>query len=104
LLQFTSTSLGENTVGSWQLYFDGSDEGLSNDLVGAWVDPASGDLYLNFEQTVNLDGSTINALSIARCQPVSLGTNTNVQCGLFWDGSNLGLSGKQLNGISLSSP
>ena len=104
LLQFTATSLGQDTAGSWQLYFDGSDEGLSIDLVGAWVDPAGGDLYLNFLQTVNLDGATINPLAIARCQPVSLGSNTNVQCELYWDGSNLGLAGKQLTGISLSLP
>lgn len=104
LLQFTPTSMGENTAGNWQLYFDGSDEGIKKDLIGAWVEPESGDLYLSFERAVKLDGVKIPIRAIARCRPISLGSNTNCQGELYWLGNISGIGGAKLLGISLGSP
>ncbi|MBV5331475.1 hypothetical protein JZU69_03585, partial [bacterium] len=65
LLVFTPAQLGATTSGTWAMYFDGSDVGLSNtsneDVNGVWVD-AAGKIYLttlgNFSVTgVSGDGS-----------------------------------------------
>jgi uncharacterized repeat protein (TIGR01451 family) len=88
LLIFTATSLGANTSGTWELYFDGSDVGLgasSEDVSGAWLDP-NGDIYLttlgDFAVTdVSGDGSDIFI-----CQPISTGENTNCSFSMFLDG------------------
>ncbi len=45
ILEFTPTSLGGNTAGSWTLYFDGSDVALTTtteNLWGLWRDDAAG--------------------------------------------------------------
>ena len=50
LLVFTATQLGQTTSGTWAMYFDGSDVGLSTstneDVNGVWIDPGNGQIYL----------------------------------------------------------
>lgn len=87
LLAFTATSLGAQTQGSWSLYFDGSDLGLTEageDISSAWNH--HGDLYLTTKgkfdafdgvTEVKGDGETIFAFT-----PFSTGDTTS---GLIFD-------------------
>lgn len=91
LFLFTAASLGENTVGVWSLYFDGSDLAgprMGNDLWGVWVD-ASGELYLSTESDI-LGDDDDDSVDIFRCRPAALGNDTNCPLSRFWDGAAYG--------------
>ncbi|MCC6606866.1 MAG: CSLREA domain-containing protein [Anaerolineae bacterium] len=96
LVVFTPTSLGENTAGSWELYFDGSDVGLlsaSGDSIEAvHVDEETGQLYL----VTSGQGDQVLV-----CTPVSLGQNTNCTFSLFWNGPDYGLATDQIDAMSI---
>ena len=96
LVVFTPTSLGENTAGSWDLYFDGSDVGLlsaSGDSIEAvHVDEETGALYL----VTSGQGGQIMV-----CSPVSLGQNTSCTFTLFWNGPDYGLDTAQIDAIAI---
>ncbi|MCB8926393.1 MAG: CSLREA domain-containing protein [Ardenticatenaceae bacterium] len=80
LVVFTPTSLGENTDGSWDIYFDGSDVSLlsasQDSIVGVHQDAETGDLYI---ATSMANGQ------ILVCSPDSLGEYTACTFNLFWD-------------------
>ncbi|MCA9900697.1 MAG: CSLREA domain-containing protein [Ardenticatenaceae bacterium] len=96
LLIFTPTSLGEVTAGSWQLYFDGSDEKLlsasKDSIEGVHVDEATGSIYLVT--------STANG-QIYVCTPGSLGQFTNCAFTMFWSGSEAGLPAGAIDAIAI---
>lgn len=86
LLAFSPTSLGENTAGSWSLYFDGSDVGLTDggeDIDGVWIDSSSR-LLLTTDGAFNVPGAAGNSSSLFRFTPTSLGTNTAGSYSPFW--------------------
>lgn len=99
LIVFNATTLGQEAVGSWELYFDGSDVALSgnseniNDL---WIDKATGHLYLTTFH--NFAVSSLDTLSgdnndIFVCVPQSLGDTTSCNFSLFWDADTYGFNG-----------
>jgi len=98
LLIFNATSLGESSAGTWELYFDGSDVGLTTgteDLWGVWINPTTGSLYLN--TYLNFSASSTNSLSgdgddIFICVPSSLGETTTCTFSLFWNGDDHGFN------------
>jgi len=98
LLIFTATTLGETTVGTWDLYFDGSDVAMttaSEDIWDIWIDPATGNLYLN--TYLNFNVNSTNSLSgdgddIFICAPGSLGETTECTFYPFWDGDVTGFN------------
>jgi len=106
LLAFTWTGApGENTSGTWEMYFDGSDVGLNaskEDVVGVAVAP-NGDIYLttegNFDVTVVLGKNE----DVFVCTPTSLGNVTacTFSPALYFVGSTWGLSGDSVDGINL---
>ncbi|MEM9482966.1 MAG: hypothetical protein AAGA83_04665, partial [Cyanobacteria bacterium P01_F01_bin.116] len=92
---FTATSLGENTAGSFSLYFDGSDVGLSSngeDIDGI-TSLSDGTLLISTTGNVNVPGVSRNDEDILQFTPTSLGTNTAGTFSVFVDGSDVGLSG-----------
>ncbi|MFN8446649.1 MAG: VCBS repeat-containing protein [Caldilineaceae bacterium] len=103
LLAFAPTSLGDTTSGSWQLYFDGSDVGLtlaSEDIQGAWA--GNGELYLSMEGSYDTpDGLGGDGNDILVCTPSSLGSRTACAYRRFWDGSTQGLGSNVIGGMSL---
>jgi hypothetical protein len=105
LLVFNDTELGPNTSGSWTLYFDGSDVALDSspeDVNGAWVDDATGDIYLSFLGEFVVPGASGDGLDIVVCVPGSVGPSTSCTYSLFFDGSANGLTGAgKLDGVSL---
>jgi hypothetical protein len=107
LLRFTATSLGETTSGSWELYFDGSDVGLSTtseeDVKGAWMDD-NGDIYLTTLGDFAVTGVAGDAADIFTCVPGSTGVNTSCTFSPSWDGSANGFAGKIVNGFAFDAP
>ncbi len=61
IVRFIPTSLGDTTSGSFEMYFDGSDVGLTapddyEDLRAVWIDPATGNIYLKPKWTFSVQG------------------------------------------------
>jgi hypothetical protein len=110
LILFTAASLGETTAGSWSMFFDGSDVGLgdgSNTLYenvdAAWLDAATGDLYL----AANGDFTTGGGFGgdqddIVRCAAATLGEATNCTWHFHWNGAEHGLGGENIDGLAFS--
>lgn len=94
IIRFTPTSLGTNTSGTFSMYFDGSDVGLST--AGEDVDA------LGFTPDGRLVFSTVDAFSVPGVSggdedliaftPVTLGANTSGTWSLYFDGSDVGLN------------
>ncbi len=104
LIRFSPTSLGANTSGTWSMYFDGSDVGLatvnSEDISGTWIDENSGDIFLNTRGEVTTTDNVSGAgADILRCQPSSIGTNTNCSFDVFWPGSSFGYGNENIDGL-----
>lgn len=106
LLIFTPTSLGANTSGTWALYFDGSDVGLADtnneDVNGAWVDPANGDIYLTALGAFAVPGVSGDGSDIFTCAQAITGSNTACTYSLYWDGSASGFSGEITDAFAIA--
>ncbi|MGL5805583.1 MAG: hypothetical protein ACRC11_09090, partial [Xenococcaceae cyanobacterium] len=104
LLAFDATSLGASSSGTWSLYVDGSDVGLGDNdgeaINAAWVND-NGDIYLSTEGAFNVVGASGDSSDITAFVPNSLGSNTSGTFDLFWDGSENGFTGENLDGLTL---
>ena len=106
ILAFTPTSLGTDTSGTWQMYFDGSDVGLSTnsgeDVNGLDV-ASNGDIYLTTLDTFAVTGVSGENEDVFICTPTSLGSNTacTFVTTLYFDGSTWGLSANNIDAIDL---
>jgi subtilisin family serine protease len=104
LLAFTHTSLGNDTSGSWSLYFDGSDVELTSnsdeDISGIAV-VANDDIYLTTAGDFSVSGISGADEDIFVCTPTSLGDDTVCiyATTLLFDGSAWGLSDNNLDAI-----
>ncbi|MCE7984816.1 MAG: hypothetical protein DYG89_26895 [Caldilinea sp. CFX5] len=105
LLRFTPTQLGEESAGRWELYFDGSDVGLSDanteDIQGAFVDPVTNQLYLSTRGAFTVTGVSGDGGDIFLCTPISLGPNTECTLTPFWDGANHGFGNARLDDLAI---
>lgn len=106
ILAFSPTGLGENTSGSWSLYFDGSDVGLtanSEDLGGLWVEPANEELYLTTYGNFSVSGVSGDKNDVFICDPQSLGETTacDFDSPLFWDANQFGV-GRPTDGLHVN--
>ena len=105
IVEFTPTSLGSSTSGSWALYFDGSDVGLtssSEDVDGVGVDSA-GKIYLSTTGNFSVSGVSGKDEDVVVFTPTSLGSSTSgtFDSTLFFDGSAEGVSGNDLFAIDV---
>lgn len=108
LLAFTPTSLGSETQGTWALYLDGSDLGLttgSEDLTGAWQDVTTGALYLTTKGDFTV--ASANTLSgdsddIFICMPQSLGAETVCHFSAFFNGDLADFANQSLDSFTLT--
>ena len=106
LLAFTPTLTGTTTTGTWALYFDGSDVGLTTsneDTYGASSITPDGDIYLTPRGTFAVTGASGDGADILLCTPITLGTSTSCTFTLFWDGSANGFAGEVADGIVVNS-
>ena len=104
LIAFTPTTLGESTSGTWELYADNSDVGLADnsgeDVNAAWIDD-NGNIYLSTDGAFSVVGVTGDSSDIFSFTPSSLGSNTSGTFDAFWDGSQNGLGGEKIDGLTL---
>ena len=109
LLRFTPTSLGTNTAGSWSVYADLSDVGLSTtssnlaENVTAVDVAANGGLYMTAQTSATATGLSAANEDVFALQPTSLGGNTagGFQSPLFFDGSVYGLGTNAIQGLDV---
>lgn len=95
LIQFTPTSLGSATAGTWAYYFDGSDVGLasnSNEDVDAAGRTSGGALLLSTIGSFSVTGLSGSDEDVFQFNPTSLGTNTAGTFQMYLDLSTLGIS------------
>ncbi len=107
VLRFTPTSLGPVTAGTWSMYFDGSDVGLTNsteDVDGLSFAP---DGRLVFSTTGSPGVSGLSGLAdedLIAFTATSLGANTAGTWSYYFDGSDVGLStssSEDVDGVSI---
>jgi hypothetical protein len=105
LIRFTPTSLGTTTAGSWAMYLDGSDVGLSasdEDVWGVWADETAGDLKLTTRGQYTVSGAAGDGADIFVCDPGSLGSSTSCTFSPFWDGAASGFGGERMDAVAIS--
>jgi hypothetical protein len=87
------------------MYFDGSDVGLSNtaseDVNGAWIDPATGKIYLTTLGVFNVAGVSGDGADVFICTPGSLGPTTTCTFAMEWDGSANGFAGEVMDALEI---
>jgi hypothetical protein len=106
VVKFTSTSLGDDTAGSFELYFDGSDVGLTG--AGEDVDAIellpNGHLLISVIDVLSVTGLSAQDEDIAEFAPSSLGSTTAGTWGLYFDGSDVALANsgsEDIDGLAL---
>jgi PKD repeat protein len=97
LLVFTPTSLGSTTAGTWAMYFDASDVGLSssNELVDAVAIDSAGRIHLSTSGSFSVPGASGADEDVFMFTPTQLGSATAgaYSPSLVFDGSLRGVTG-----------
>jgi hypothetical protein len=93
ILRFEPMSLGENTAGSWSLYFDGSDVELTTPQEGidALTVLADGRIVISTNGPVKAGGVNAVSRDLIVFTPTSLGEHTAGSWALYFNGSDVGL-------------
>ncbi len=103
IIEFTPTSLGPTTAGTWALYFRGKEVGLdrsSEDVDALAV--TEGDIYLSTTGNFKLNGFSGADEDVFVCNSPTTGTNTSCSSfTLLFDGSAHDLGGNDLSAIDL---
>ncbi len=105
LLAFVPTTLGGITAGSFAMWFDGSDVGLtaSTEDVDAVSVGADGTINLSTAGVFAVAGSSGDGDDVSRCSPSSLGSTTTCTFAptLVFDGSAKGLGGLGVDAVEV---
>ncbi len=105
VVKFTGT-LGPITAGAFELYFDGSDVGLTKN--GEDVDSiellSDGRLLVSTTGSFSVPGAFGSDEDIVAFTPVSLGSTTSGAWAVYFDGSDVGLtrSGEDVDGVAVA--
>jgi hypothetical protein len=108
IVRFDATSLGNTTAGSFSLYFDGNDVGLtaSGEKIDAFTLLADGRLLISTTGNPAVTGVTsARDEDLLAFMPTALGTNTSGSWAMYLDGSNVGLgetSGEDVDGVAVA--
>ena len=97
IVKFTPTQLGNDTIGTFSLYFDGSNVGLTsgNEDIDAIALDASGNLVLSTVGSYSVPGLSGGDEDLIRFAATTLGTNTAGNWTLLFDGSDVALNSGQ---------
>jgi len=105
ILQFNATSLGGVTAGSFSLYFDGSDVGLTNaseDIDALDLLP-DGRLVISTVGSYAVTGASGKGDDVLSFTPSGLGATTSGTWALYFDGSDVGIKpATNIDGISVA--
>ena len=97
IVRFDAASLGATTAGVFQLYFDGSDVGLttSSHDVDAVELLADGRILLSTTGKATVGGVTVADEDLLAFTPTQLGNVTSGTAAVYFDGSDVELSGRR---------
>ena len=106
VLAFTPISLGNNTSGSWSIYFDGSDVGLaetSAEDIDALDVTSDGKIYLSTTGDFAVTGASGADEDVFICTATSVGSATACAYSpaLYFDGNTWGLAANDVDAFSL---
>lgn len=94
----------DTATGTWSMYFDGSDVGVTTDI-NAFTILSDGSILMSFDTTTTAGAAgSVDDSDIVRFYPTSLGTNTAGSFTFFFDGSDVGLTtnNEDIDAISVS--
>jgi 3-phytase len=99
IVRFTATSLGPSTAGTFAMFFDGSDVGLTNSSedVDAIERLPDGRLIVSMTGSFSVTGASGVGQDLAIFTPTSLGATTAGSWTMYVDGSDVGLSSSDEN-------
>jgi hypothetical protein len=108
MIVFNQTSLGANTAGSFEMYFDGSDVGLStssSEDVDAISITSDGTIYMSTVGNFSVTGTSGADEDVFAFEPENLGASTSgtFRPGLYFDGSAYGF-GNDVGGLQVANP
>ncbi|MDB4678928.1 hypothetical protein OAE79_01195, partial [Rhodopirellula sp.] len=108
LIVFNALSFGSNTSGTFEMYFDGSDVGLSSSSsedVDAVSVTSDGTIYLSTTGNFSVSGISGADEDVFVFNPASLGPGTagSFDSSLFFDGSTVGF-GNDVGGLQVVDP
>lgn len=107
IVRFVPTSIGKTTAGNFELYFDGSDVGLttSGEDIDALAFRSDGALIISTAGSYSVPDVSGNDEDLLAFTPTSLGTTTQGTWALYFDGSDVGLnsSSEDINGADIDS-
>ena len=94
IIRFIPTSLGTNTAGTFQWYFDGSDVGLTTSAedIDAFDFAPDGRLLISTVGSVTVTGASGNDEDLIAFLPTSLVSITSGAWLMYFDGSDVGLN------------
>lgn len=97
IVRFVPTALGQTTAGRFELYFDGSDVGLTtnNEDIDAFAVLPDGSLLISTRGSASVPGATAGNADLLRFTPTTLGVNTVGTWALYFRGSDVGFDGKE---------
>jgi hypothetical protein len=104
LIRFIPTSTGNVTSGTFQVYFDGSDVGLTiaNEDIDALDILADGRIVISTLGSFSVPGASGVDEDLIVFTPASLGSTTSGTWAMYFDGSDVGLdtlSSENINGV-----
>ena len=104
IVQFEATSLGDNTTGSFvSIFFDGSLVGLetTNEDVDAVELLPDGRLLVSMNGNFTVPGVSGRDEDLAAFTPTTPGDYTSGAWAMYFDGSDVGLSATDIDGVSV---
>ncbi|MFO7682476.1 MAG: proprotein convertase P-domain-containing protein, partial [Chloroflexota bacterium] len=108
IVKFIPTSLGANTAGTFEMFFDGSDVGLttSGEDIDAISVSTDGKLVLSTTGSFSVTGASGGDEDLFIFTATSLGSTTSGSFALHFDGSDVGLNttnNEDVNGLDIAS-
>jgi subtilisin-like proprotein convertase family protein len=106
IVRFVPTSTGSTTAGTFSLYFDGSDVGLTttNEDIDAVELLADGRIVVSTLGTFSVTGASGDDKDLIAFTPTSLGSTTSGTWSLYFDGSDVSLTttNEDVNGLGIA--
>ncbi|MCP4427888.1 MAG: ExeM/NucH family extracellular endonuclease [Chloroflexi bacterium] len=102
LIVLNNAVFGADTVGDWEMYFDGRDVNLRpEDIWSVWLDSTTDDIYISLQNEFMVGGVSGDELDIIVCHPDSLGEETACTFEMYFDGSEEGFGGNKIDAIAI---
>ena len=105
IVRFTATSLGSTTAGTFSIYFDGDDVGLTQsgeDLDAIDILP-DGRIIVSTLGNFSVPGVSGADEDLIAFTPTTLGPTTSGTWAIYFDGSDVGLGGEDVDALAIAS-